>query len=108
MRQAPKLDSNQLEIVNALRGRGASVQSLAAIGRGCPDLLIGIHGINIVAEVKAHKAGTVAGEPNPDQARWIAEWRGVAVVIRDLEDVGRVVEMARARSAATELLVGRP
>lgn len=40
MRRAAKVDENQPEIVKALRRAGCSVQSLAAIGAGCPDLLV--------------------------------------------------------------------
>jgi hypothetical protein len=41
MRRAAKVDANQTEIVQALRQIGAVVQSLAAVGNGCPDLLVG-------------------------------------------------------------------
>jgi hypothetical protein len=34
------VDSNQAEIVAALRKAGCEVLSLAAVGNGCPDLLI--------------------------------------------------------------------
>ena len=52
MRRAAKVDANQTEIVKALRQVGASVQSLAATGKGCPDLLVGIRGLNFLIEVK--------------------------------------------------------
>ena len=41
MRRAARTDANQAEIVAALRGVGASVQPLHAVGQGCPDLLVG-------------------------------------------------------------------
>ena len=41
MRQAAKVDDNQAAIVEALRSLGASVESLAAVGKGVPDLLVG-------------------------------------------------------------------
>ncbi|HJP47915.1 hypothetical protein [Acinetobacter venetianus] len=46
MRRAAKIDANQTEIVKALRKFGASVQSLASTGKGCPDLLVGFRGMN--------------------------------------------------------------
>ncbi len=52
MRTAAKVDRNQSEVVAALRKLGASVQSLASIGKGCPDLLVGYHGILYLMEVK--------------------------------------------------------
>ena len=52
MRYAAKIDSNQNEVVNALRKAGASVQSLAALGKGVPDLLVAIRGVNLLMEIK--------------------------------------------------------
>src|SRR5580700_7594734 len=40
MRHRPRIDANHVEIVKALRQAGASVQSLAGVGKGCPDLLV--------------------------------------------------------------------
>ena len=52
MRRAAKVDSVQSEIVTCLRLIGAEVQSLAAIGQGCPDLLISYKGAWYAAECK--------------------------------------------------------
>lgn len=40
MRRAAKVDANHEQVVTALRAAGASVLSLAAVGNGCPDLLV--------------------------------------------------------------------
>lgn len=52
MRRAAKVDANQAAIVGALRACGAQVLSLAAIGKGCPDLLILHRGRYQLLEVK--------------------------------------------------------
>lgn len=44
MRRAAKVDDNQGEIVAALQRAGCSVQSLAGVGRGFPDLAVGFQG----------------------------------------------------------------
>ena len=44
MRRAARTDSNHEEIVKALRAVGATVQSLAGVGHGVPDLLVGYQG----------------------------------------------------------------
>jgi hypothetical protein len=49
---AKRADSNQPEIVDALRAAGAEVQHLHAVGNGCPDLLVAYHGRWYVLEVK--------------------------------------------------------
>lgn len=40
MRRAAKVDANHAEVVDALRAAGCGVLSLAAVGKGCPDLLV--------------------------------------------------------------------
>lgn len=40
-RRAAKTDANQGEIVDALRAARCWVLDLSAVGRGCPDLLVG-------------------------------------------------------------------
>ena len=47
VRKYAKIDDNQPEIVKALREIGCSVQSLASVGGGCADLLVGYQGINV-------------------------------------------------------------
>ena len=47
-----KVDSNQTRVVKALRELGATVQHLHAVGKGCPDLLVGYKGSNYLLEVK--------------------------------------------------------
>lgn len=47
-----RTDANHSEIVKGLRAIGASVQSIAALGKGVPDLLVAFRGIWYVAELK--------------------------------------------------------
>ena len=56
MRRAAKVDGNQAEIVSALRQVGAEVQSLASVGQGVPDLLVGFRSRNFLLECKQAKA----------------------------------------------------
>lgn len=86
MRRAARVDGNHVEIVRALRSAGMTVQSLAAVGQGVPDLLIGWRGLNLLAEVKdgdkcASKQALTAAE-----AEWHATWAGHVVVARDAEE----------------------
>ena len=61
-RTAAKVDANQADIVAALRRIGATVQCLHQVGHGCPDLLVGWHGENILLEVKMP-----GGDMTPDE-----------------------------------------
>ena len=79
---ARRVDANQAEIVEALRKAGATVQILSGVGHGCPDLLIGYHGRNILIEVK-----TATGKITDDELAWITGWKGRAYVARSVEQV---------------------
>jgi Holliday junction resolvase len=96
VKRAANTDRNHPEIVNAFQGRGCSVQTLGQVGDGCPDLLVGVAGMNLLVEVKSYPAGTVKGDLSEDQAAWHSAWRGQACVVRSLEDVGRLVQSVRA------------
>lgn len=79
MRRASKVDANQSRVVDALRAIGCSVQSLASIGDGCPDLLVGYRGRNVIAEVKDGSKPPSKRQLTPDQVEWHRDWRGQAV-----------------------------
>lgn len=82
MRRAAKVDGNQTEIVEALREAGASVTLLHMVGNGCPDLLIGIHGVTGLVEVKALKTGKFTEQ----QIKWWDAWKGGPIAqVRDVE-----------------------
>ena len=76
MRRAAKVDSNHAEVVEALRSAGASVQSLATIGNGCPDLLVGYKGMWLLFEVKDGTRSPSRRKLTPDQEEWIKASRG--------------------------------
>lgn len=81
MRLKARIDGNQASIVAALRARGWTVQSLAAVGKGVPDLLVGAHGCNVLLEVKAGAAKLRAV-----QEAWHRDWRGQAAVVRTADE----------------------
>ncbi len=81
MRRAAKIDANQPEIVAALRKVGAHVESLAAVGCGVPDLLVGFQGQTVLIEVKDGSKVKSARQLTDDQIRWHAKWRGGRCVV---------------------------
>ena len=76
MRFAAKVDRNQPEIVKALRAVGASVHSLAPVGCGVPDLLVGFKRQTYLLECKDGLLAPSARELNDDQILWHLNWRG--------------------------------
>lgn len=79
--QNAKTDRNQAEIVHAIRQLGATVQSLAPVGKGVPDLLVGYRGVNFLFEVKGQN-----GKLTEPQVKWHGEWQGKVYIVRTIED----------------------
>lgn len=85
MRTAARTDDNQTEIVKALRAVGATVQSIAAVGKGCPDLLIGINGRNFLIEVKNQNQPPSRQALTTDELLWHNEWKGKVEIVNNVK-----------------------
>ena len=83
MRYRARIDDNQKQIVEALRKAGASVKSLAQLGSGCPDLLVGFKGINWLFEVKDPSKRPSQRELSEDERAFHAAWLGQIDVIEN-------------------------
>ena len=86
-RQIAKVDRNQPAIVEELRGAGASVQLLHTVGQGCPDILIGWRGVNLLVEIKSD-----VGKLTDDEREFFDGWRGQVTIVRTVEDARRLLE----------------
>lgn len=91
MRRRANVDINHREIVAALRSIGATVQDLAAVGRGCPDLLVGYRGQNWLIEVKRADNGPKKAALRPEQATWHDAWRGQTAVAHSIDEALRAI-----------------
>jgi hypothetical protein len=85
MRNA-KADRNQPEIVATLREAGCTVQHLHAVGSGCPDILVGFRGQNILMEIKDPQKPPSARKLNDIQQGWHSLWRGQVTVVETAEN----------------------
>ena len=83
MRRAAKVDANHTQVVMALQAAGATVQSLAAVGQGVPDLLVGFQGKTLLMEVKDGQKPPSARRLTEQQITWHGAWRGGPVAIVD-------------------------
>lgn len=92
MRKAAKIDDNQKAIVNVLRQMGASVQSLAATGKGCPDLLVGYQGINYLMEVKDGDKVLSKQKLTIDQEHWHSLWRGSVHIVKSVDEALKILQ----------------
>lgn len=83
MRRAAKIDGNQTQIVEALRAVGATVQTLAAVGKGVPDLLVGYKGQTLLLEVKNGRKPPSERKLTEDQLVWHRNWNGGPLAVVD-------------------------
>ena len=97
MRKRGKLDGNHNAVVAELRELGFSVQSLASIGDGCPDLLVGRHARNFLFELKNPEQVPSKRMLTPDERKWFANWKGQVRKVETTEEIVEVI--ARSYSA---------
>lgn len=97
MRQRARTDSNQIEIVAALRAAGMTVKDCSKVGQGFPDLCVGWRGMTFLLETKgighAHRALS-PGEPDltAAQQEFHGTWGGhLAVASSPQEAVDKVI-----------------
>lgn len=84
-------DINQAEIELALTQIGASVQSLHMVGDGCPDLLVGYRGVNLLLEVKDGDKPPSKRKLTSDEQTWHESWHGKVYIVFSAEDAIQVV-----------------
>ena len=91
-RRTHRSDLNQGEIVMALRAIGCTVRDLSQVGQGCPDILCGIHGINILLEIKGKR-----GKLTAEQVIFHKAWAGQLEVVRSIDEAVEAVNKAVRR-----------
>lgn len=98
MRRAHRTDANQKTIIDAMRVHGATVHSLAGLGAGLPDLLVGYKGCTILMEVKDGDKPKSKQELTDYQVTFMSNWTGGPVaVVKDVESALRVLGMVVAQ-----------
>jgi len=86
MRRRSRTDSNQPAIVKIFRSLGCSVQHLHTVGQGCPDILVGKLGVNLMVEIKDGSRGPSDRKLTIDEMNWHKEWSGQVCVIESDQD----------------------
>jgi hypothetical protein len=79
-------DTNHAEICKALKDAGHTVLDLAAVGKGCPDILVGVKTkskkrINIFLEIKSSPTAQVT----QDQKDFRLFWHGQYAIVYSAE-----------------------
>ena len=85
MIRTARVDDNHADVVASLRRAGCSVQSLAQLGQGVPDLLVGVAGQNRLFEIKDGSKPPSRQRLTEDEIEWHATWRGNVMTITSVE-----------------------
>lgn len=80
-----RTDGNHTAVVEALRRAGATVQSLAMVGYGCPDLLWAFSGTMGLMEVKNASLPPSRRRLTDDERAWHAHWAAPVDVVETPE-----------------------
>ena len=88
MRRAAKIDSNQNEIVEALRKiPNLTVVVTSMVGRGYPDLSIGYNGLNFYVELKDGNKPKSQQKLTPDEEKWHRNWNGQVATCSSIDEI---------------------
>lgn len=96
MRRAAKVDANQKSIVAALRKAGCSVTPTHQIGKGFPDLAVGIAGKTYLLEIKDGSLSPSRRTLTEDEMTWHDSWKGHVCIIESVSQAIRFVNEVRA------------
>ena len=75
MRRAAGRDANHAEIRDGLRALGWTVLDLGTVGGGCPDVLVGAEGVNVLLEIKDGSKPPAHRRLRPAQREFLAVQR---------------------------------
>lgn len=88
MRKFGKIDSNQKAIIQRLREiPSLSVVSIASVGNGIPDIIIGYKNFNYLIELKSSSTSKLTEQ----EIKFVKGWNGNVAVCYNLDQVLQVI-----------------
>ena len=94
-RRAARTDRNHGEIREAFRKLGCSWLDLSAVGRGCPDALVGFAGLVRLVEIKDGSKPPSRRALRPLQRVFMDDWTGGVSLVESIEDAACVASLLR-------------
>lgn len=96
MRTRCKVDQNQKQIVTALRKMGYSVRHTHMIGKGFPDIIVGMitktgQRLNWLFEIKNDKKYKSQQALTPDEKQFHDTWRGQVATITTIDEIIKLI-----------------
>lgn len=78
--------------MKTFRSLGCSVQHLHTVGKGCPDILIGYRGLNLLVEIKDGSLSPSAKKLTLDEQGWHDNWLGQVCIVDSIFNAINLVE----------------
>ncbi len=92
MRVRARKDFNHTDIVGTFRACGCSVLDTASLGKGAPDIIVGLHGHNVLVEIKDGKKPPSKRKLTPDEAEFARAWNGAYRIINSVDAAIQLVK----------------
>lgn len=86
-RMPHRVDKNQPEIVSTFRKLGCSVLILSDLGKGCPDIMVGLRGRNYFFEIKDGRKPPSGQKLTEPEEKFFENWLGQVAIIRSIDEV---------------------
>ncbi len=91
MAYAKRTDHNQTEIVKLARKMGASVWITSALGKGAPDFVIGVRGVNLLVECKDGEKVSSQRKLTPSEELFHSNWKGQIQIISSMQEAVQLI-----------------
>jgi hypothetical protein len=99
MRLKARKDANHNSIADLFLAAGASVTDTSQLGKGFPDMVVGIYGINILIEVKDGEKVPSKQKLTDAEFEFFSKWKGWVAVVRDDQDAQNIISQAKQLKA---------
>lgn len=87
MRKAARTDGNHKEVVELFRELGCSVRQTHQLPDGGGDIIVGLHGFNVLVEIKDGDLAPSARKLTPKEKEFSDSWQGHYRIVESEDDV---------------------
>ena len=82
-----KVDQNQKELIEAAKKLGFSVKNTAMVKDGFVDVVLGIHGLNFLIEIKNPSGPSTQQKLTIMEEKFHREWNGSTHIVKTIDDL---------------------
>jgi hypothetical protein len=99
VRLRARKDDNHNDIADLFTSAGCTVVDTSQLGKGFPDMVIGLCGINVLVEVKDGDKSPSKQKLTEDEFKFFHNWRGWVAVVRDDKDALNIISQIKQQKA---------